>query len=386
MKLIIFFTAILLLSSCKKGNVTEAPSVSYNYTLSPTQKIKSFALDSETRYNGFYLYPFTDRQGKEYLSFLNYRTNQILFYDLNTCDFLFKVDLDKEGPNGLSIVSGYYIKDFDNMYVSTYIYSGLIKVDTTKRIIQKIPYGTTKEEYKIVPSYTPSSHPYVPPIFIGSKLYITQMAADHIYPASKTPVTVSIDTLTHECETMPFTYGDIFTTEQLSTRETACSRIFNNNQFIYSFQIDENIYVASIDHETIRKINIKSKYINNIPNDKIPVDFNQGAKQNLEVARYGDLIYDPYRKVYYRLAYPDTELENTIQWRGRAVYGRKKFSIIILDQNFNIIGETLFPENIYNSYVFFVDKEGLYMSRDYQMNYEQSENYMTFELFKLDKD
>ena len=344
MKLIIFFTAILLLSSCKKGNVTEAPSVSYNYTLSPTQKIKSFALDSETRYNGFYLYPFTDRQGKEYLSFLNYRTNQILFYDLNTCDFLFKVDLDKEGPNGLSIVSGYYIKDFDNMYVSTYIYSGLIKVDTTKRIIQKVPYGTTKEEYKIVPSYTPSSHPYVPPIFIGSKLYITQMAADHIYPASKTPVTVSIDTLTHKCETMPFTYGDIFTTEQLSTRETACSRIFNNNQFIYSFQIDENIYVASIDHETIRKINIKSKYINNIPNDKIPVDFNQGAKQNLEVARYGDLIYDPYRKVYYRLAYPDTELENTIQWRGRAVYGRKKFSIIILDQNFNIIGETLFPE------------------------------------------
>ena len=55
MKLIIFFTAILLLSSCKKGSVTEAPSVSYNYTLSPTQKIKSFALDSETRYNGLIL-------------------------------------------------------------------------------------------------------------------------------------------------------------------------------------------------------------------------------------------------------------------------------------------------------------------------------------------
>lgn len=246
MKLIIFFTAILLLSSCKKESVIETPSVSYNYKLSPTRKMKSFSLDSETRYNAFYLYPFTD-QGKEYLSFLNYRTNQILFYDLNTCDFLFKVDLDKEGPNGLSIVSGYYIKDFDNIYVSTYIYSGLIKVDTTKRIIQKIPYGTTKEQYKIVPSYTPSSHPYIPPIFIGNKLYVTQMAADHIYPASKTPITVSIDTLTNENEAMPFTYGDIFTIEQLSTRECACSRIFNNNQFIYSFQIDENIYVTSID-------------------------------------------------------------------------------------------------------------------------------------------
>ena len=67
------------------------------------------------------------------------------------------------------------------------------------------------------------------------------------------------------------------------------------------------------------------------------------------------------------------------------IYGRKKFSIIILDKNFNIIGETLFPEGIYNSYVFFVHKDGLYISKDYQMNYDQSEDFLTFELFNLIK-
>lgn len=67
------------------------------------------------------------------------------------------------------------------------------------------------------------------------------------------------------------------------------------------------------------------------------------------------------------------------------IVGRKKFSVIILDNKFNIIGETLFPENIYNSYIFFVHKDGLYISSDYQINYNQSEDTLNFELFNLVK-
>ena len=104
----------------------------------------------------------------------------------------------------------------------------------------------------------------------------------------------------------------------------------------------------------------------------------------MEVARYGDIVYDPYREVYYRFAYHYSELDSKKNWRGNAVFGRKKFSVIILTKDFEIIGETLFPEAVYNSYVFFVHKEGLYISRDYQINYDQSEDYMTFELFSLE--
>ena len=58
---------------------------------------------------------------------------------------------------------------------------------------------------------------------------------------------------------------------------------------------------------------------------------------------------------------------------------------MILNKDFPIIEETLFPEAMYNSYVFFVNSDGLYISRDYQMLYGQSEDYMTFELFKKKK-
>ena len=376
MRILLLSLIICFLFSCKK----EKSSSSYNCNLEATKIIKSFTLDSDVKYNAFYLYTFSDDKGKEYLSSLNYRTNQILFYDLKTSEFLFKLNLYAEGPNGIIQPTGFYIKDFDNIYISSYAYSGLIKVDTTCRITQKIPYGTTDEGYKVLPSYTPSSHPYLPPVFIDKKVYITQNAIERFNPIDKTPVSVVIDTIQKSSKGLPLTYN-VLTKEEKDANDTRFSRIFNGKEFIYSFYTAEDIVVASIDHSEIKKIKVKSQYIDSSTEKQ--VDSEQGPKLNLELARYGDLVYDPYREVYYRFAYPKTILEDDIRWWGKAVYGRKKFSVIILNKDFQIIGETLFPEAMYNSYVFFVNSDGLYISRDYQMLYGQSEDYMTFELFKL---
>ncbi len=383
MKIVIISILVFLCFSCKE-KATNHTSESYEYGLCETKVIKAFPLDEETRYNPFYLYTFEDN-GKDFLSFLNYRTNQLLFYDLNTCKFLFKVELDMEGPQGIGVPSGYYIHDFENIYVSSYSYSGLIKVDTTSHITQKIPYKTTKEGYNVIPSYTPSLHPFVIPIQIGNNLYISQVAADHIYPSEKTPVSIMIDTISKESHSLPFTFGDALTKEQLTAREYLFSRIHNDNKFIYSFYIEPDIFITSEDHKQINCIKIESKYIKETSIKPIPNDIMKGAKQSLELARYGDLIYDKYRNVYYRFAYPEVELDNRISWRGKAVYGRAKNSIIILDAQFHIIGETLLAENLYNTFAYFIRKEGLYISKDYQMNHEQSEDYMTFELFELKK-
>ena len=356
----------------------------FSHELVKSDKKKSFSLDDNTRYNAFYLYTFNDNRGKEYLSFLNYRSNQILFYDFETGDFQFKTEMNREGADGISLISGYYIKDFDNMYVTSYDFPGIIKIDTSEHIVQKIPYGTTSQGYTIVPSYAPSSRPFIPPVFVGDKLFITQIPADHIYPAAKTPVSVSIDTLNGTSEEYPFTFGQALADLQ-QNKETRFSRTFNGKNFIYSFYADENIYVASIDHKEILKVNAKSKYIDAVKFKSPPEDANLAVKHSLETACYGDLIYDKYRDVYYRFVYPETELEDNKQWIGNALFGRKKFSIIILDNKFNRIGETLFPEAIYNSYVFFIHKDGLYISSDYQINYDQPEDAINFELFRLTK-
>ena len=365
-----------LLSSCKR----EKGEPQDNYTLEATENIKSFPLDSDVKYDASYLYTF-EENGKRYLSFLNYRTTQLLFYDFDTAKFLFKVTLDKEGSNGVVMPTGYYIKDFNNMYISSSAYFGLIKVDTAKTIVQKIPYRKTDSGYKIISSYNASSHPYLPPVFIGDKMYITQQNNERFCPAEKTPISVVIDTVQKKYTSLPLTFS-ILTEKQKESNGDDFSRTYDGKNFIYSFYVDEDILVTSIDHAEVKRIKAKSKYINT-PDEKLDFESESAPIKVLTLARYGDLIYDPYREVYYRFAYPKTELEDNVNWWGKAIYGRKKFSVIILDKDFQIIGETLFPEAIYNPYASFVSKEGLYISRDYQINYDQSEDFMTFELFKL---
>lgn len=375
---------IIICSCSNKHSLNQEQKKTSNFSLIGSEKSKSFELDEDTRYNAFYLYTFSDKNNKEYLSFLNYRTNQILFYDFETCDLLFKIDMDTEGPNGVGQISGYYIENIDNIYVSSYSTPGLIKIDTAETIVRKFPYDTTSNGYRVVPSYTPSSHPYLPVVFAENKIFITQQAANHIYPADQTPVSVTIDTLTNTNEYLPFTFGDVLTDEHYGQGgEHRFSRAFNGKEFIYSFYADESIHVTSIDHQSVRKINAKSKLIDKIKMEKPPLDDNQRAKWILEVPRYGDLIYDQYRDVYYRFAYPKTKLDPNRQYIRKSLYGRREFTVIILDNQFNIIGETLFPKEKYNSYVFFVNKDGLYISSDYQINFEQSEEQLNFELFVL---
>ena len=375
LNLLLLVFAVLSCSG-KKNNLNNKVS------LYATDKMKSFNLDSDTKYNAFYLYPFSDSVGKEYLSFLNYSSNQVLFYDLKSCNFLFKINMPAEGPDGIVQPSGYYIKDLDNIYLTSYAYSGLIQVDTASHIIKRIPYGKTDSGFKFLPSYVLSSHPYTIPYSIGGRIHLMPPLVERFCPADKTPLCVSIDTISSQFVASEITYSDVLSEEELAANDTRCSRVFDGKTFIYSFYVDEDIIIADKDHKEFRRIKSASQYI------KSPVEKQKqgvkGPQSNLEVARYGDLIYDKYRKVYYRFAYPQVELDDKINWRGKAVYGRKKFSVIILDEQFNRLGETLFPESIYNSYVFFVNKDGLYISRDYQVGIgNQSEDFMTFELFEL---
>lgn len=63
----------------------------------------------------------------------------------------------------------------------------------------------------------------------------------------------------------------------------------------------------------------------------------------MKYAFYGALIYDKYRDVYYRFVYPATEMLPTDKCVDVWLLGRSRFSIIILNKNLEVIGETLVP-------------------------------------------
>ena len=124
-------------------------------------------------------------------------------------------------------------------------------------------------------------------------------------------------------------------------------------------------------------------YLSPITFKKKPDDFNQTLKAICEMASYQNILYDKYRKVYYRFAYPETELESNLNYMQILHNGKKEFSIIILDEDLNIIGETKFPPFTYVPHICFIREDGLYISTSHFMREDYSDDILRFQLIEL---
>ena len=87
--------------------------------------------------------------------------------------------------------------------------------------------------------------------------------------------------------------------------------------------------------------------------------------------------------MYYRFAYPSSELDNNDSYLEILRNGRKQFSIIILNENLEIIGETLFPEFAFSNRAHFVREDGLYLSVSHFKRKDFSEDELRFQRLDL---
>ena len=93
---------------------------------------------------------------------------------------------------------------------------------------------------------------------------------------------------------------------------------------------------------------------------------------------YHHLMYDKYRKVFYRFALmPDDNI------KPFSNNPHQSFSIIILNKDYEIIGETKFPGNTYAHHLCLVGKKGLYISENNENNPQFDENKLVFRCFTL---
>ena len=132
--------------------------------------------------------------------------------------------------------------------------------------------------------------------------------------------------------------------------------------------------------------NVKSRYVDNVSlPDNVSPDMQTAVRKMCELPFYGNIIYDKYRKVYYRIVYPQTEYNNVENFVDMWQFGRSLFSIMILDEDFNAVGETLFPENEFRSDLMFVLEDGLYISSSHYKNPIYDEDRLVFKRFVLEK-
>ena len=142
-------------------------------------------------------------------------------------------------------------------------------------------------------------------------------------------------------------------------------------------QREQKIYIAPLhDHEVqvfdmstsevVERKQVKSDHVDrfNFLNE-IPGSPTEGLLSRISYDKYGPMIYDRYRDVFYRIFLPAVNLEKDYsdEELNTLNYNRPFSGVTVLDKDLNILTEYEFDEyEVVVDYNFFVGEKGLYLS------------------------
>lgn len=370
----------ILLLSCKQS-VSEKADSCY---LEVDDVYLTFPLDAETRVPYSEVSLYTDENGTDYLIFAQINTD-VLIYNVSNGRLVKKIRYEKEGDNGVpGGVYGCFVKDFDHIYLYNPETTTLFVTDTTGAIRSTIAYDQTSlhEPLKGVDAGGVT--------LIGDDIYISQGVnyayGEKVIEESRTGAVIK--TSQDAISLLPMRFPPLVTEKDIHTSAAFGAnfdRRYNGSHFVYSFFFYDSISWATPDHRTVEAFPAKSRYLNKVEvlRARSSASFRQIVKQQAEQAKYRNILYDPYREVYYRVAFLESELEETDNFIDLVRVGGKQFSILILDKDMQVIGETLFPPFTYTPRVAFVREDGLYLCASHFMHPLFNEDELTFQRVEL---
>lgn len=372
---------LILFFSCHSGKKVNPDS--YGVKATDTQLV--FPLDEKTKIYIYSMQAYTDASGEEYLVFQNERYLDLLFYNMKDQKLYKKIHCAYEGPDGVPKFSGFFVRDMDEIYVTHSNYDGITVINGEGKPVKT--YRTKSKEGKGISTTVAVANNLIQEI--NNILYIP-LGINWYYGGNlkfqKSNLCATLNLENKKIEALPLTYLDVIGKEDNNILTMVHSKCTNGKQFVYSFHDTEDIYVTNLAHTKLQPIKSKSKYLS-------PLTFKPKKRgyatpdncNSMAEPRYGNILYDPYRKVYYRIAFPKADIEKGINCFELSSFEGKNFSIMILNEDFQIIGETLMPDYTYNPKLCFVRPDGLYISESHVLNPNFDENKLCFRRFELVK-
>lgn len=164
--------------------------------------------------------------------------------------------------------------------------------------------------------------------------------------------------------------------------------IDNKGRLIHSWPNEEEIEIRDL--ENVNTVNRKYAHIDNfgklLKGTKGKLQAPEMLAEALDHVLYTQVLFDPYRNVYYRIASLPEHLYEPADLNHWSAFGRNGVGIIALDKDFNIIAYKILKGELYNCFRSFVGKEGLYLSKNNTFRKDFDENkleYAVFELFAI---
>ena len=141
---------------------TNSNSLANRYTLAITDQRLTLAIDSTTPNHVPFLSLYTDPAGQEHLACLSPAKGQqghTLIFSLASQLLAKRIPFAVEGPDGLGQVSGFYLRDRDQVYVASSSLLAISLVDQSGRVKQRINYGKTNDGQATFPAIVSPNNP-----------------------------------------------------------------------------------------------------------------------------------------------------------------------------------------------------------------------------------
>jgi len=372
----------LFLTACSN----DKNEISSSAGLVTTKQITELPIGADTPPKSNCLKYFSPNENEEYLFFLNKKINSFLIFDLVEEKQVRKTPIQKEGGNGMGRITGFTIRNMDSIYLSSAGRAILYLTDTTGLIKEK--YDFSEPVGNLVPSYSSLASRYNLDVFFREdQLLISQPLYLNGRNATKELLKnhrmyLGIDPESHTHQFFPITPPEDYFEKGTFPIELY-SIAFDGEKVVWSFSYDHSLYFSK-DLRQAKSASAKSRFID----DFVPIDnyLTSPYFYYAETPQYCSILYDPYREVFYRFAKhaltPD-QLKETGEMQGYNFPPR--FSVLILDKDLHVLGETPFFGNNYNMFNSFVGRKGLYISTANPLRTDFSEDFLRFELFELIK-
>ena len=383
MKKIIQLLILVHLCSCSSSKSGEG--IEYTMELKESKKI-TLPCDENTYFLSKSIFQF-EEDGKEYLHFENSRKSlyEIITFDLEKQEVHKRIPIEPEGPNGIPAMYG------SKPYPDSKNY--LIFQGKAFRISQMNGEGIVDRNYQLKSPgrfvrVILSTFCYLPSFVRDSVLYFDQrVASKKKRNLPNYPIFAALDLNTGELDWASLNFPTTFNGDY--------SHIQSGDSFTYDYNYKDDRLVCSFiesdsimvtdDLSTVKWYNAKSRFLDSmIPYINDPTEDVYDLIRKEEKPKYWHLMYDKYRDVYYRFAEMPCELAENEDPYDEFAPRAREFSVIILDKDFRIIGETKFLVKKYFYKMSFVGRDGLYISENNLANPEFDEDKLVFACFKLE--
>lgn len=380
MRFVLLLIALFLMF-CKQPNERLNSFSIDKFTLKESG-VKKFALDNQTSFRALFLTTWTDSLGNQFLLFLNDDKPSIQFFDLKTDKLSREILLSIDGPNGVGRPSG--LIPYSDRFIFV-ISSGQYRVSLIN------PKGELIKGYRLLDGKmnvsTGMLRPFTtsPGVMIGKKLYFNvapdRDIYDKTYYQGHTNLVLDLESGKYEYfNTYPESFnGGVWGVAGVSYSTTYNATI---NKFVYSFAVHDSLVTYDPIIKKRESFFSGSRFVRKKA-EPMPKPSNaHDLEYALKTPYYSSIIYDQYRKVYYRFVKHSMEYKDAA---GRVhEFHEKPLSVIILNGNFEILGEKMLATNRYVDFLYFVTEEGLFVSNGNPANPDLNEDFAEYTCFKID--